>query len=160
MAANVVLQLKKRPIKEVVQAPVAAVKSIIESGDRNRLWSFFEAALQAETAVHDKVWLQVITNWVPKDGASIKDISKWMGLVRRVEALDDAKEGPFTLSLIQSDLIWSRLTDPAFKLNSLSPLFMAFIMEYMAASRHNFEGVSTEWDEPELTEEEVERIRG
>lgn len=147
---NVVLNLKRRTNRNTLTVASAPVLQALKTGDKEGLWTMFKGINPDDGGAHDKVWLAMICNWAPEGGLPLKDMSKWMGLAARVDRLDDTREGTFTLNPFQDALIWGRLNDEKFKLNSLSPLFAEFLLEYMLASGHNFAEVQEGmWESPD-----------
>jgi hypothetical protein len=150
MANNIVLQLKQRKVNGMVNVPLAALKAIMATKSKDRLWEMFENIDAMNQTVHDKAWLEQIGNWAPEGGIPLKDLGPWIGLRTRIDRLDDQREGPFTLSAKQDEILWKRLTDPAFKLTNLNPQMAEFLMEYVRVSGHSFESVTGGmWDDPD-----------
>lgn len=150
MGTNVVLQLRQRELHDTVSVPAKTIAGILAEGTKDQLWAFFAEVAKRKGTVHDKQWLQMIVNWTPEGGLALAELSKWLKLVQRVDRLDDTKEGPFTLSLAQADLIWRRLTSADYKVRGLDPNFAAFVSEYLRASGHHFVDVTDEMDYDEL----------
>lgn len=90
------------------------------------------------STIHDKNWLLQIVNWVPQGGHPLSESAKWFKLAKRVADLDEEKEGSFTLSDYQVNLIWARLISPEYKVVGLPQAFLEFIMELQQASGRHF----------------------
>jgi hypothetical protein len=137
MATN--LNLKKRPTRDTLALPFMLIKGYVDREDRDGLWKFFEGLSDDdETMVHDKHWLELIVNWMPEGGAPLAESAKWFKLAGRVAALDPDREGNFTLSDFQAELIWKRLISPNFKMDRLPAPFVAFVQDFQKASGRHF----------------------
>ena len=88
--------------------------------------------------VHDKNWLLQIINWTPQGGHPLSEAAKWFKLAKRIADLDEEKEGTFTLSDYQANLIWARLSNPQYKITGLPTAFVDFVMEFQQASGRHF----------------------
>ena len=143
---STILQLKKRVGKSpYVKLARDAAKTFVDSQGSeqaemaDRLHEFIKATLDEEEFVHDKAWMEMIVNWVPAgDGQTrgrlaMSVMARWLTLIRRVDKLDDEREGPFTLSKTQADLIFKRLCDPLFEMVGISPAYAGFASEFFEA---------------------------
>lgn len=149
----IVLQLKKRTVKDSISIPSGVYQTIrgfLEKGDRDALWNMFAGLKDTKQTIHDKQWLEIICAYGEKEGTSMRSWAPWLGLRSRVDRLDDTREGPFTLSAVQASLIWDRLRDPKFTLQGgLSPQLAEFVMEFCQATGYHFEDTSDEaWASP------------
>jgi hypothetical protein len=150
---SVVLELKKRTQTTSLQVPVQPIQDALAQGEvegKNTLWNFFKELGTVEPTVHDKNWLEMITNWIATDEqgqpkpVSLTKQAKWFKLAERISALDPEKEGKFTLSQFQADLIWSRLTNEEFTIIRMPVPFISFIMEFQEAIGKQFPDVEIE----------------
>lgn len=150
---SVILNLKNRPQTTSLQVPVQSIQEALAQGEaegKNTLWNFFSELNKVELTVHDKNWLEMITNWIAIDEqgqpkpVSLTKQAKWFKLAERVSALDSDKEGKFTLSQFQADLIWNRLTDEEFTIVRMPIPFISFIMEFQEAIGKQFPDVEIE----------------
>ena len=128
------LVLKKRDTKGSIQVPFDLLKGIIDKGDKDELMSIMGDIAKTEPYVHDVHWLETIINWVPQGGLPIMQMSMWFKLAQRVSELDPTREGPFTLSEFQGELIWNRLNDERFVVQAMPQQFIDFIMGFAEAA--------------------------
>ncbi len=136
---STILNLKKRVTRDSLNLPLFIVKGFIDKEDKDGLWNFFASlANEDEVYVHDKHWLELIINWVPEGGTSLTESAKWFKLADRVTSLDTGKEGNFTLTAYQSDIIWQRLINPNFKMERLPAPFVKFVMDFQGATGRHF----------------------
>jgi hypothetical protein len=135
----ITLELKERPSGVVLNMPVAMIEELVEANDKNKLWDLFKGLVEKKPSkVHDKRWLELIVNWTPKEGIPLTEGARWLKLAVRVGALDDQREGKFTLSKDHVDQIWKRVTSPEFKINNISLAFAAFILDFQKATGKHF----------------------
>jgi len=141
---SVAINLRRRAVKDSVSMPAQALKDILESGDRERLWLFMQAVKDVESFIHDAHWLELITSHPSEEAI------KWVGLRARVDALDREKEGVFRVTYNQAQLIKGRLKDGAFikSLGRLHPCFAQFVMAFAEAGKFNLIDDADLWDEP------------
>jgi hypothetical protein len=133
------LYLKRRPTRDTIAVPLVLIKGIVDREDKDGLWKLFEGlGNDEESTVHDKHWLELIINWAPQGGVSLTESAKWFKLAGRVADLDMSREGEFTLSDYQTDLIWRRLVNPQFKMDRLPSPFVKFVMEFQEAAGKHF----------------------
>jgi hypothetical protein len=115
------------------------IKGFVDKEDKDGLWNFFASlAEEDEVFVHDRHWLEILINWVPEGGVPLTESAKWFKLADRVGDLDIEKEGPFTLSPYQVDLIWQRLINPLFKMDRLPMPFVKFVQDFQQATGKHF----------------------
>lgn len=156
----ITLQLKRRPrtgtlginigwIMQVMQHPPEQAKEM--------LWNEFKPLSAGGSTVHDKEWLEMIVNWVPENGQlKFTEMAPWLKLASRVAALDETREGQFTLSAAQADLIFNRLKDDRFTLRGMTTAFADFCLEFMEAYGRRVDTISEEM----LFEEEEDEEAG
>lgn len=136
--AAVTLQLKRRPRAGTVGINLAWITQVMQQSPeaaKEALWNEFRPFVDGvKPTTHDKEWLETIVNWVP-EGTPLKftEMAPWLKLAARVARLDDQKEGQFTLSTGQAELIFNRLKDDRFTLKAMTPAFAEFCLEFMAA---------------------------
>lgn len=139
------LYLKLREVRDnlVLDAPAfKRLASLVQSKDAAGLLAFLGALGERRSAVHDRNWLLELCSWTGRDGKSAKDTARWAVLIQRVDALDDTREGVFTLSDSQADLLWKRLNDPGFMIGKLTPQFAGFMLDFgKAHGNRRFEDV-------------------
>ena len=136
---SIKLNLKKRLSRETLSLPLPLIKGLIDREDKDGLWNLFNNLANDDNVyVHDRNWLELIINWIPEGGVPLTESAKWFKLAKRVSALDTDKEGDFTLTPYQNDLIWQRLISPSFKLERLPPAFVHFVIDYQEASGRHF----------------------
>ena len=136
------LYLKKRGQGDTVRVSLKLLQEILnqdESTGKDRLWEVFGNLEETDTSVYDKTWLETLVNWMPttKDGRPISvpltEKYKWFRLIRRVANLHDEYEGKFTLSQLQADLLWQRLTDGKFEVFNMPLPFLDFLLDFQDA---------------------------
>lgn len=145
----VTLQLKRRPragtvglnlgwLIDVMHRPPEQAKDLLYT----ELQPF---ANGTAPTVHDKEWLEMIVNWSP-EGAALKftEFAPWLKLASRVARLDETREGQFTLSATQAELIFNRLKDERFTLRAMTPAFAEFCLEFMTAYGKRLDAMSDE----------------
>jgi hypothetical protein len=133
------LNLKKRLSRETLSLPTSIIKGLVDREDKEGLWNFFQSLADDNNVyVHDKTWLEFIINWMPQGGTPLTESAKWFKLASRVSDLDIEKEGPFTISPYQVDLVWQRLINPQFKMERLPVPFVQFIQEFQMATGKHF----------------------
>jgi len=130
-----------------ISIPLSLAKSLIEKESKDELWDMFKNLVENDTKVSDVEWLKLIVNHVPKDGLPLTKMAKWLPLAERVNDLDENKEGTFTLSQFQSDLIWERLRSDKFILHKMPSAFVSFILDFKKVTGKHFPD-----EEPEETE--------
>jgi hypothetical protein len=136
---SVTLKLKNRPVENRAFLPMVALQEIFkapEADAKDALYTLLEKISESPQSVHDKKHLLAIVNWQPKGGLSLSERAKWFKLVERVNALDDKKEGNFTLSTFQATLVCDRLKDDKFKLAGRQ--FDEFAFGFMATGGFHF----------------------
>jgi len=134
-----ILKLKKRVTRDTLNLPLFLVKGFVDKEDKDGLWNFFASlAKEDEVFVHDKHWLELIINWMPEGGHSLTESAKWFKLADRVSALDTDREGDFTITAYQTDIIWQRLIDPKFKLERLPVPFVKFVTDFQGITGRHF----------------------
>lgn len=140
------LSLKKRETDGTLHIPHRMLVPILndEESGKDRLWEFMAPLKEVPLTVHDKEHLLTIINWVPEGGITLSEHAKWFKLVERVNELDEDREGNFTLSEFQRDLLWHRMTNDKFKMRAMSPTFVGFVMDFQKAT-----GLHFEHEEPE-----------
>jgi hypothetical protein len=138
---NVVLILKRRPVRDGAYIPGEAMKKVIAEQDGDKVRDMFRGLVERYHGVHDKHWLELIAGFGGKNGTAMKDWAPWLGLRSRIERLDDTVEGnTFTLSAGQATLIKKRLEDEEFILQGgLSPQLSEFIVDFCRAAGWHFE---------------------
>lgn len=135
------LKLKKRQNSGLLYLEHKTVKAMVERGEeqaKKELWDAFKNLANDDTVVHDKVWLENLANWMPEGGLKLTEVAKWMKLIKRINSLDDTREGDFTLSDFQADLLWGRMTDEKYKLAILQSSFIEFISDFQEATGKHF----------------------
>lgn len=133
------MKLKKRLTRETLTLPINVLKGFVDRDDKEGLFNFFGSlANEDEIYVHDKHWLELLVNWMPEGGVALTESAKWFKLASRVADLDVEKEGNFTLSAYQADLVWQRLVNPQFKLDRLPQPFIGFVQDFQEASGRHF----------------------
>lgn len=133
------IELKKRLTRETLNLPLMLMKGFVDRDDKDGLWNFFQSLAQDdEVYVHDRHWLELIINWMPEGGLPLTESAKWFKLAGRVSDLDPDREGSFTLSAFQVDLIWQRLTDSKFKMDRLPVPFVKFVTDFQKATGKHF----------------------
>lgn len=155
---SVILNLKKRLQTTSLQVPLQSIQAALDQGEiegKETLWMFFNELSRVEPTVHDKNWLEMITNWIAVDEqgqpkpVSLTKQAKWFKLAERVFALDPDKEAKFTLSQFQADLIWSRLTNEEFTIVRMPVPFISFVLEFQEAIGRQFPDVEIEEEKKE-----------
>jgi hypothetical protein len=145
---SVVLKLKLRPLPGSMSVSVAFITGIMQQPRpvaEQQLYNKFQELLGngAADRVHDKMWLETIVNWTPTDGQlSLTEAAPWFKLAARVARLDDQREGDFTLSSAQADLIFNRLKDERFQVRQLNAAFAQFCLDFMAAFGKRLDSIS------------------
>ena len=109
-------------IRDIVSAKSPASMEI--------LWN--TVAALAGSPVHDREFLAMIINWVPRDGIPIMQLSKWISLGDRIDALEPV-EGTFRLTDKDVKLITERLQNPDFRLVSAGPAIRGFLASLISA---------------------------
>ena len=133
------LKLKKRLTRDTLNLPLMIIKGFVDREDKEGLYKFFESlADNDEVYVHDRHWLELLINWMPEGGVALTESAKWFKLAGRVADLDVEKEGDFTLSPYQADIIWQRLINPQFKLERLPVPFVQFVQDFQVATGRHF----------------------
>lgn len=133
------LKLKKRLTRETLNLPLFVIKGFVDKEDKDGLFTFFASlANEDEIYVHDQHWLELLINWVPEGGVALTESAKWFKLASRVSDLDIEKEGNFTVSQYQIDLIWQRLINPQFKMDRLPAPFVSFVLDFQSATGKHF----------------------
>jgi len=132
------INLKKRTALRAIEVPIPVLKNLIEQEDKDGLFDYFKGIAKQDFEVHDKQWLELIINWVPEGGHALTESAKWFKLANRVADLDTDKEGAFTLSPYQVDLLWNRLNNSKFTVERLPTAFVAFIVDFQTATGRHF----------------------
>jgi len=136
------LYLKKRGQSDTARVSLKMIQEILDQDEavgKDRLWELFENLNGAAPPIHDKTWLETLVNWMPmtRDGRPIPvpltDKYKWIKLIQRVAELDEEREGKFTLSQLQADLLWQRLTSKEFEIMNLPIPFIEFLLDLQEA---------------------------
>jgi hypothetical protein len=140
------LQLKRRPRTGTIGLNLGWLTQVMQQPPevgKDLLWNELKPLSAATPTVHDKEWLEIIVNWVPENGQlKFTEMAPWLKLASRVAALDDQREGPFTLSSGQADLIFNRLKDERFTLRSLPAALADFCLEFMTAYGKRIDAMS------------------
>lgn len=130
--------LKKRRALDHILVPIDTIVPLVEKDDKENLMNFFTGLAKQEWVVHDRRWLEHIINWVPEGGQPLTKAAMWFKLAARVAELDPEKEGGFTFSKFQADLIWTRLNNPQFVVDRVPQAFRDFILDFQEASGMKF----------------------
>lgn len=131
------LVLKIRPVKGSININIERVRTLIDAGHTEEFLADVRRVLEVP-GVHDKAWLEMIVNHVPEGGKELSEMAKWFSLAKRIGELDETREGTFSLSEWQANLIWSRLTGKDFKLRALDRAFLEFILDLQDATGRHF----------------------
>lgn len=128
------IELKSRYLGSFIQVPIQMADGFLGiENDSERLTAYDRAFKQRELyqKVSDVHHLQRIVNWVPQGGLAFTEMAKWHKLAKRVADLDLKKEGPFTISSYELELIRSRLKDSRFTLMPSPDIqpYMEFMVE-------------------------------
>lgn len=127
--------VKSDPIFKIIEGDKAILKGLTP---QERLYEFFANLNPSEVEkISDISFLKQIINWAPQGGIALTEAAKWMPLAKRVNNLNEDKEGTLTLSQWQVDLIWSRLTNSEYKV-ALTPQFTDFILEFQELTGKHF----------------------
>jgi hypothetical protein len=132
------LKLKKRPISDFVNFPLKLLREVMMSGDKDALWDLCSPVLSGDLTVHDKRWLELLIDWAPEGGQPLSRSAPWFKLAARVAEIDPEREGEFTLSQYQTELVWGRMTNPGFKVDSLPSAFIGFIVDFQEVTGRHF----------------------
>lgn len=135
------LYLKKRGQSDGVRVSLALIKETLNMDEiegKNKLWEVFGRLKDSAKPISDKVWLESIVTWIPTTtdalGRTLNKPTpllgryKWLKLIQRVAELDDDYEGIFTLSQVQADLFWKRLTTNEFEIVDTPLPFIEFLL--------------------------------
>ena len=141
------IYLKRRHAQNTITVSVEWLKEIFKLEDAGDFLVAQLEGMMGSVYVHDKSWLLQIINWTPDGGHPLSEAAKWFKLAKRVADLDEEKEGKFTLSDYQVNLIWKRLIDPRYKITGLPPAFIEFVMEFQQASGRHFPEEDPETEE-------------
>ncbi|RJO64992.1 MAG: hypothetical protein C4540_02550 [Candidatus Omnitrophota bacterium] len=113
------IELKKRYLGNYLQVPVQLADGLVDiEADGERLAAYDRVFKQRDLfqQVSDVVHLQRIINWVPQGGLAFTEMAKWHKLAKRAGDLDPEKEGAFTISSYELELLRGRLKDARFTL--------------------------------------------
>ena len=132
------IYLKKRHAQNNITISAEWLKAILSREDAAEFLVAQLEGMVGSIYVHDKSWLLQIINWTPDGGHPLSEAAKWFKLAKRVGDLDEEKEGKFTLSDYQVNLIWARLINPQYKITGLPPAFVEFVIEFQQASGRHF----------------------
>lgn len=149
MATQLKLKIREIPQRSgAVTIPLSLLGDIFDDKESGKdlLWAKMRPLAPEPITVHDKQHLLAIIDWTPEKGIKYSERAKWHKLIERVNDLDEEKEGNFTISDFQKDLIWNRLRRDDFVVRP-NPAFDAFVMDFQAATGLHFE--QEEPDEPE-----------
>jgi len=139
------LQLKLREVRESLILDVSVARRLailVQAKDASGLLAFVGALGEKKQFIHDRHWLLELCSWAGREGKSAKDLARWAMLIQRVDSLDDTREGVFTLSDSQADMLWKRLNDKDFVLGKLTPQFAGFMLDFgKAHGNRRFEDV-------------------
>ena len=154
-----ILELKIRDRSDSVRIPIQLIVEwlkLSEEEAKERLFTFFSPFEDGNAKIHDKVFLETTINWVPVDeqsgrarGLPLTEQVRWIKLAQKVNDIDEKEDGELVLSNKDIDLIWNRWQEPAFKIISLQPGVIEFLM--------NFQKVTNRWF-PDLEDEEEEKV--
>ncbi len=141
MADNYVISIKNRENPGFVTIPTSVITNLLDDSEPNeRLHAFFSSLESVPQTIHDKQHLLQIVNWQPEGGLPLTEMTKWLKLAKRVDALDEEKDGPFTLSQYQADLIWNRLKEEQFIYRGLlTGPFISFVLDFQEVTGRHFE---------------------
>jgi hypothetical protein len=134
------IYLKNRETKGSIQVPFDLVKGIIDREDKDSLFDLLKNIADIEPTINDIHWLETIINWVPKEGAPVMQMAKWFALAKRVSKLEPDREGAFTLSMFETDLVWNRLSDEKFVVERMPQQFIEFLVDFAEAAGRQFPG--------------------
>ena len=162
------LDLKKRGQSDTIRVSLKLLQEILDQGEatgKDRLWEVFANLKETNLAVYDKTWLETLVNWMPTmrdergrivtQSVPLTEKYKWFRLIRRVANLDDEYEGRFTLSQLQADLLWQRLTDGKFEIFNMPLPFLDFLLDFQDAIGKQLPEIEIETeDKDEKLEEE------
>ena len=152
------LYLKKRGQSDVVRVSLEFIRGIMNQGEevgKGKLWELFEGLKDTAPPIHDKNWLETLVNWMPstRDGrpmpVPLTETYKWFKLIQRIADLDDEREGKFTLSQMQADLLWQRLTSKEFEVTNLPIPFIEFLLDFQEAFGKQLPDIEIEAEEKE-----------
>ena len=140
------LYLKKRGQSDTARVSLRLIREIMSQDGvvgKDRLWELFDNIKDAALPIHDKIWLETLVNWMPTTRdmqgrmvpkpVPLTDKYKWIKLIQRVAELDEDREGPFTLSQLQADILWKRLVSKEFEIVNLPIPFIEFLLDLQEA---------------------------
>lgn len=137
------ITLKRRTTARTVQIPIPHILSRLEAGEKDgsrQLWNYFKRLADTNFNVHDSSWLKLIVDWTPEGGLPLSKMAPWFKLAEKTDQIpEDAGDYDLELSSYQVQLIWKRITDERFKLNSAGPALRGFILDFQAATGKHFE---------------------
>lgn len=158
-------QTKLRTQEDVVSIRMDRLRDLLTEKDAGtRLFEEFGRYAALPARVHDKVWLEMILDWVPSskapsgqfvpDGLSITEQAKWIDLARRVRRLKEEDGATLRLYGWEVEMIWKRVTSQNFLMQRFSLALLEFLQEFGQATGNSFPGAPT--DPPLLNEGEEE----
>ena len=154
------LELKIRTRSKSVRVEISKILEWLDSSEEDAkqlMYDYFSPMTEENAQVHDKVFLQGIINWVPVDeksgrpkGLLFTDRVQWIPLTRKVNAVDESKEGTILLTNKDIDLIMHRLKSKQYKTIGFSEPFTDFLINFLEQTGKWFDG----FDPKEMDEED------
>ena len=160
------LELKIRDRSDSVRIPIRLVVEwlkLSEEEAKESLYNFFRPFEDGNAKIHDKVFLETTINWVPIDeqsgrakGLPLAEQVRWIRLAQKVNDIDEKEDGELILSNKDIELIWNRWKDNAFKIVSLQPNVIEFLMKFQKVTNRWFPEFESGKDEEEVSPPEVD----
>lgn len=133
-------KLIRRKQNVEITLPLEMVKSAVssEEGKKLLLDNLQKFADTTESYVHDKVWLEMIANWVPEHGTPVVELIRWLRIAEKVANLSSTEDHEIELSVKQVSTIWDRIKSKEFRLTRTSQQFWKFLQDFMAVAELKF----------------------
>ena len=162
-----ILKLKLRDRSDIIRIPTNTVIEWLELDDeeeiKQRLYDYFSPIKKDKAKVHDKVFLENIINWTPVDektgrqkGLSLTELSRWIRLARKVNAIDQSKDGTISLANKDITMIMERLKAPGYKMTGLTQHFTEFLTNFLKTTHQWFDDFDPSKDDEDDEEKEPE----
>lgn len=167
MATILKLKLRKRTDGIFIPNEVLrAWDTLSKKETQEQFYKLFEQ-LSENPSMHDKTHLERIVNWIPIQGYDrngrpigkglpMKEQARWMRLAETLDEMDDGKETTINLSTKDVKLIWERLNDDQFLIESPSSAFRGFLWDFQEATHTYFDGLDP--DDIDKNDEEFKEL--
>lgn len=133
------LKLINRPTTDIISMERSVLINLLNADEAARAKNL-EVITKIPAVRHDKVWLEMIVNWVPKEGLPLAVMGTWIKIAEKVAKIKTEGDYDLKLSEYQVGLIWSRINDNRFIITgAMEQAFWGFLADFQEMAGKHFE---------------------